>query len=115
MKRIVTMAAAVLVLSACSSSGKSATPTDSGATGTTIRIQGFGFHPSPLTVSPGATVTVNTLDSSTHTVTSKQAGAFNTSDIDGNGTVTFTAPTTPGTYSYVCAIHSTMHGTLIVK
>jgi plastocyanin len=82
-----------------------------------INIESFAFHPASLTVAPGATVTVHNADSTTHTVTASGAsqGAFNTGDIGPSKTVTFTAPTKPGSYSYICNIHQFMTGTLIVS
>jgi plastocyanin len=86
------------------------------ANGTTITIKNFAFSPSTLTVSPGAKVTVHNDDSATHTVTavSPHSGAFNTGDIAPGETATFTAPSAPGTYAYICIIHQFMHGTLVV-
>jgi plastocyanin len=115
---------------ACSSSGSSNNSSGSGggtATGTapgtaqsapanqpaTITIASFTFT-GPLTVSPGATVTVTNTDATDHTVTADGAGTFDVQAPAGK-TVTFTAPTTPGTYPYHCAIHPQMHGKLIVK
>jgi plastocyanin len=67
-----------------------------------------------ITVKPGATVTVVNKDSVAHTVTSTK-GAFNTMDVNGGQSKTFTAPNTPGTYAYICSIHQYMSGTLIVS
>ena len=68
----------------------------------------------PVSVSPGATVTVKNEDSQAHTVTSDQAGLFD-AVVPGGGNVVFTAPTTAGSYAYQCTYHSNMHGTLVVK
>lgn len=84
------------------------------ATGTTITIKNFSFSPSTLTVTAGTTVTVHNDDSATHTVTANSK-AFDTGDIGPGGTITFKAPTTAGTYFYICMIHQFMHGTLVVK
>lgn len=80
-------------------------------------IKNFAFHPSTLTVSPGATITVKNEDSATHTVTAvaPHNNIFNTGDIAGGATATFKAPTTAGTYNYICLIHQFMHGTLTVS
>jgi len=67
----------------------------------------------PLTVAPGATVTVVNSDSAEHSVTADTDKAFDV-DIDGKGTATFTAPTKPGTYAYHCSYHPSMHGELVV-
>jgi plastocyanin len=85
--------------------------------GDTITIQSFAFHPLSLTVAPGATVTVHNTDGATHTVTASgpSKGAFDTGDISPNQTITFTAPTRPGAYPYICNIHQFMMGTLIVS
>lgn len=83
-------------------------------TGTTITIKNFSFSPSTLTVAPGATVTVHNEDPATHTVTA-DSNAFNTGDIGSGRTVTFKAPTAPGTYPYICMIHQFMQATLVVR
>jgi plastocyanin len=85
--------------------------------GATIAIKNFAFDPSTLTVTPGERVTVRNEDSATHTVTAGGAheGAFNTGNINPGSTATFTAPSQPGSYSYICQIHQFMHGTLTVN
>ena len=69
---------------------------------------------------PRETVTVVNKDVATHSVTAQpglsgQAPVFNTGNIPPGSQATFKAPTTRGTYPYICDIHSFMHGTLIVK
>jgi plastocyanin len=78
-----------------------------------ITIRNFDFG-APVSVAPGAVVSVVNMDSAAHTVTADQGSAFDV-DIRGGGTATFTAPTTPGTYAYHCTYHPNMHGTLTVK
>jgi plastocyanin len=79
-----------------------------------------GFSPANATVFVGAnnTVTWTNNDVVGHTIyfTSVPSGAKVTnSDLIGpNGTFTVTL-TTPGTYHYICGIHSWMKGTIIVK
>lgn len=111
----------LLGLSACSSSGghtsqsTSTTPTGSTKpTADTIVIKNFSFHPGTLTVAPGATVTVHNEDQATHTVTAT-GKAFDTGDVPGGATKSFTAPTKPGQYPYICQIHQYMTATLVVK
>lgn len=103
------------VLAACGSgSGRSSGQVAAAVTGTTITIKNFSFSPSTLTVAPGATVTVHNEDPATHTVTA-DSNAFNTGDIGSGRTVTFKAPTAPGTYPYICMIHQFMQATLVVR
>jgi plastocyanin len=118
---VVLGAVLALTLAACSSGGgPGATPTTTGASGTTattgatITIKNFAFSPPTLTVGPGATVSVTNKDSVTHTLTS-ETGAFNTGDVAPGSTEHFTAPTTPGTYHYRCNIHQFMTATLRVS
>jgi plastocyanin len=67
-----------------------------------------------MTVRPGAIVSVSNNDSTTHTLTSKTVGRFDTGDIGAGRQASFTAPSAPGTYQFVCTIHPFMTGTLIV-
>lgn len=80
--------------------------------GPTITISGMAFG-DPLTVSPGATITIVNKDTVEHSVTSDPKGPFST-DVDGGEQKTFTAPTQPGTYPFVCKYHPNMKGTLTV-
>jgi plastocyanin len=83
-----------------------------GAASATVVIKDFAF--SSATVRPGATVTVTNRDGVSHTVTA-DANAFNTGPLKAGASVTLRAPTKPGTYTFFCAIHPNMTGTLVVK
>lgn len=98
------------------STGASATTAPSGASTTSaaITIKNFAYGPA-LEVPAGSTVTVTNADSAAHTVTADQGGAFDVTVKGSGGTATFTAPATPGTYTYHCTYHPNMHGTLVVK
>ena len=99
-------------LAACGSSSKASTPSTPIAPSSTITISNFTF--SAATVKAGATVTVdNTQSGVTHTVTADN-GEFDTGNVDGGSTKTFTAPSKPGTYKFHCNVHASMHGTLTV-
>ena len=79
-----------------------------------ITIQDFAYD-GPTSVKPGETIMVTNDDSSTHSVTSDQAGMFDV-DVDASGgTAHFTAPSKPGSYPYHCKFHGNMQGTLVVK
>jgi len=96
--------------------GSSASSVSSGSsTGTSISISNFMFSPMTLSVKPGATISVTNKDSATHTLTASGPGGFNTGNISHNQTKTFTAPTKPGTYQYICNIHQYMMGTIKVS
>jgi plastocyanin len=111
-----------LIVGGCGSGAGSpaASPGPGTATGTVaagapaITIKDFEYGP-PMTVAPGAVVTVTNMDSAGHTVTADQGQAFDV-DVQGSGgTATFTAPSAPGSYPYHCTYHPNMRGTLIVK
>ncbi|MFD8644188.1 cupredoxin family copper-binding protein [Streptomyces zaomyceticus] len=80
-----------------------------------ITIRGFAFQPTDLKVRPGATVTVVNEDSAPHTVTATGSDAFDTGEIAGGRSATFTAPDKPGTYPFFCSIHPNMKATLTVS
>jgi plastocyanin len=104
----------LLVLTGCGSSGSGGS-TGGVAAPDTISIKNFMFSPMTLTVSPDAKVTVTNEDSATHTLTATGDKAFDTGDVGPGRSVTFTAPSKAGTYSYLCDIHQYMSGTLVVK
>jgi plastocyanin len=81
--------------------------------GATITIENMTFG-EPLTVAPGAEITVANYDSAEHSVTSQTAGAFDV-HVDGKQKGTLIAPTQPGEYQFYCVYHPSMKGTLIVK
>ncbi len=78
-----------------------------------ITIKGFSFKPGKLTVKVGQKIVVTNNDSTPHTVTADK-GAFDTKDIKGGKSATFTVKKA-GSYPYHCEIHQYMKGTLVVK
>ena len=68
----------------------------------------------PSSVAPGSKVTVKNEDAQNHTVTSAPHGAFDV-NVPAGGTATFTAPTKPGSYKFICTFHADMLGALVVK
>jgi plastocyanin len=114
------MVAAALLLAACdggaANDGTAAAPTSSGSAKQTnaITISNFMFAPMSASVAPGATVRVTNKDPVDHTLTAT-GGQFNTGDIGDGQTKTFTAPTKPGRYHYICNIHQYMMGTIVVR
>ena len=91
----------------------SAAPVTGPVQGPAITITALNFG-DPLTVAPGAQVTVVNSDDVAHTVTSKVKGQFDVK-VGGNAQTTFNAPTTPGRYPYYCVYHPGMVGVLIVQ
>jgi plastocyanin len=105
----ITVAAALaLLLSAVAPAPQRATAQDS----VTIDIVDFAFSGGSITVEAGTTVTWVNQGAANHTATASD-GSFDTGTIapGGSGSVTFN---TPGTYSYFCAIHPDMTGTITV-
>jgi plastocyanin len=85
--------------------------TEASAAKITIAGNSFG---DPITVPPGAQISVTNNDSAKHSVTSDTAGVFDV-DIAGNADGAFSAPTQPGEYPFHCTYHPSMHGVLIVQ
>ena len=110
---VVPVAAVVIAFVTLSVTSESAGPTSAGGK-STISIKDFSFGPDPLTIAPGATITVVNGDNATHTVTSDRDGAFDTGDIKGRGTARI-AVNAPGTYRYFCEIHDYMKGVIEVS
>jgi plastocyanin len=133
MKRILLLCASVCLAAAVAACGsESSYTTSEGDTGTatataspestgapaeangpTITMANMSFS-DPITVAPGAKITVKNDDSAEHSVTSQTEGKFDV-HVDGGEQGTLTAPTEPGEYAFYCVYHPSMKGTLIVK
>ena len=91
---------------------KTAAPTPQPSPISTIHIKNFAFVPASVTIRPGQTVRFIEDDDAPHTVTatdkSYDSGNLNPKDSWNH---TFA---TEGTYTYVCAYHPYMKGTVIV-
>jgi plastocyanin len=75
-------------------------------------IQNIAFSPNPITIARGTTVTWTNLDGVPHTVTADD-GSWGSGTL-GHGTTYSHVFTSPGSYTYHCAIHSFMKGTVMV-
>jgi plastocyanin len=75
----------------------------------------YSFSPLEVTVVIGVNNTVNWVndDNAAHTVTAKD-GSFSSGNMASGSSYTYTF-TTPGTFTYYCAYHSWMVGTVVVK
>lgn len=112
--------ALVTFLMACSSGSPDATgPGGNNNNGggnpsaNTVLISGFAFHPTPITVAAGTTVTFTNNDAATHTATADD-GSFNSGDLATGASFTHTFGKA-GTYTYRCAIHPSMKGSVVVQ
>ncbi len=105
-------AVAGLLISGCGSDGSSAPPAASAPAGDGYVVKDYTFG--PLTVAPGQQVRVLDGDDEPHTLTAED-GSFDTGSFDKAEPGTFTAPTKPGTYAFLCKIHPSMQGTLTVR
>ncbi|MDR3661522.1 MAG: cupredoxin domain-containing protein [Mycobacterium sp.] len=91
----------------------STAPANGPVQGPAITITALNFG-DPLTVPPGAQITIVNNDDVAHTVTSKVKGQFDV-QVAGNARTIFTAPTAPGRYPYYCVYHPGMTGVLVVR
>ncbi|MET4590588.1 cupredoxin domain-containing protein [Arthrobacter sp. 754] len=78
-----------------------------------ITIEDFTYE-LPVSVTPGAMVTVTNADSAPHTFTVKGKGGVDI-EVPGGGTGIFPAPDAPGEYEIICTFHPQMSGMLVVK
>jgi plastocyanin len=78
----------------------------------TVAISNFTFTNGP--VAPGAVINVTNADGEPHTVTADDGAQFDTGVIDAGRSGSFTAPAAPGSYTFICSIHPSMHGVLVV-
>lgn len=82
---------------------------------TVVAIERSRYAPRSVTVAAGTEVTFRNLDPAVHTVTSPEDGApFDSGDL-GEGEELVVRLDEPGTYEYLCEIHPTMRGTVVVE
>ena len=92
--------------------GTSATGSPAAVGGDAVSIDNFAFAPTTLTVRAGSTVTWTNHDEEPHTVAAAD-GSFHSPGMGTGATYSHTFPT-PGKFDYVCSIHPSMHGTVVV-
>ena len=78
-----------------------------------VQIKEFKFVPTLLTVPVGTAVTWTNGDEEAHTVTATDR-AYTSTGLEAKETYTHRF-TTPGTYTYFCALHPHMTATVVVK
>lgn len=111
--------AATVFLSGCSLYGNStqtsnsqpATDTTTPVSDNAIGIQNFAFSPVVLTVKKGTTVTWTNSDSTPHQI---KSATFNSSQLSKGQSFSFTFDTA-GSFNYICSIHPSMTGKIIVE
>jgi len=77
----------------------------------TVTIKNFSFSPATLTVTKGSTVTWINQDNVEHQI---KLQGFESAPLAQGAAFSHTFDQT-GTYDYICAIHTAMTGTIIVK
>ncbi len=109
---IVGLLMAVVLISGCYGTQKTTTPTAEprAATVNSVEIKGFAFNPATITVAKGTTVTWTNKDSAAHTVT---GSGFDSGSLSKGQTFSYTF-NEAGTFDYICTIHPSMKGKVIV-
>ncbi|GAC1299832.1 MAG: hypothetical protein NVSMB19_05040 [Vulcanimicrobiaceae bacterium] len=81
--------------------------------GAAVDTQDFRYLPATLRVRPGATVRFTNSDAVAHTVSASDASFDSKNLAEGQSWSHVFA--TAGTYTYFCAYHRYMHGTIVVQ
>lgn len=76
-----------------------------------ITIQNFSFNPAELTIKTGDTVVWTNQDSMAHRIS---GGSFQSDNLSKGQSFSFTF-STAGTFDYICSIHPSMGGKIIVQ
>jgi plastocyanin len=85
-----------------------------GGSAKSVKIVDYTYEPASLTVPVGTTVSFTNRDSTAHTATSKESGAFESGSIEPGKSAEITLDKA-GTYAYFCAFHPFMKGTIEVE
>lgn len=82
----------------------------------TVTATDNAFDVTEVSVAPGEEVHLANSGSNPHTITSDDAGVFDTGTVSGGSEGELVAPSEPGTYAFHCDIHpAAMTGTLTVE
>jgi plastocyanin len=95
-----------------SSPAETQTPTGKLQRSVKVEIVDFAYDPDPVQVETGGKVIWQNMDSAPHTATADD-GSFDTGTLE-EGKLKSETFKKSGTYTYFCAIHPTMHGTVEV-
>jgi plastocyanin len=90
-----------------------ATPAPAASPVSTIHIKNFAFAPDTVTIHPGSTVRFVEDDETPHTVTATDH-SFDSGNLNQKDSWKHTFAK-EGTYTYFCAYHTYMKGTVVVK
>jgi plastocyanin len=101
-----------LVLAACNQTNSPAGSSGPAGAGSGPSIVDFAFNPASFTVAVNTPVTWTNTGTATHTVTADD-GSFDSQNLSAGKTYSHTF-STAGTFTYHCAIHSSMKGTIVV-
>lgn len=110
--------AAALAAGGCGSSNPAharasgAAPAAAGSVSAGDAIAQYAYSPATLRVRTGGTITFTNDDQTPHTATADN-GSFDSGSI-AQGQKKTLSFTKPGTYSFHCAFHAFMHGTVVV-
>lgn len=77
----------------------------------TITIANFAFNPGSLTIKVGTKVTWINQDSTAHRI---KSNTFNSTDLNQGEKFEFTF-NNPGSFDYICGIHPSMSGKIVVE
>jgi plastocyanin len=77
-----------------------------------VTIASFAFTPATVTISVGDSVTWTNQDGTAHTATA--SGTFDSGNLAGGASYTATF-STAGTFDYLCSIHPSMTGRVVVQ
>jgi plastocyanin len=112
------LAAFAVALVGCGSSGGGADSSSSSSAAAqgaqAVTIKDFTFKPAKITVPAGTTLKFTNEDSTAHTATSTESGVFESGAIQPGKTGSITL-NKAGTFTYYCAFHPFMKGTIVVE
>ncbi len=119
---VVTAGLSIAAIASAATTGDdstAATPTSTAPAGdqpaaeVAATIVEFAFDPDPITVTPGQGVTWTNADPFAHSVKADD-GSFDSGSL-AQGAAFTTSFSAPGTYAYICGIHNSMTGTVVVE